>query len=94
MSDQTQFVNALSASHFYAGWFTANEAAAVTAFYTFLVETVIRREVSLRKGVPHVMTESMMLVGAVLMILAVAMGLSGLLIDQEVPQQLFALLLQ
>jgi C4-dicarboxylate transporter DctM subunit len=76
----------------YAGWFTANEAAAVTAFYTFLVETVIRREVSLRKGVPHVMTESMMLVGAVLMILAVAMGLSGLLIDQEVPQQLFALL--
>ncbi len=39
--------------------------------------------------VPRVMKESMLLVGAILMIIGVAMGLTNYLVDQEVPQRLF-----
>ena len=40
------------------------------------------------------MKESMVLVGAILMILATAMGLTSYLIDQQIPQQLFELIRQ
>lgn len=75
----------------YGGLFTATEAAAITAFYVFVVEVFIYRDLSLFSDVPRVMKESMVLVGAILAILGVAFGLTNYLIDQEVPQQLFEL---
>jgi tripartite ATP-independent transporter DctM subunit len=75
----------------YGGWFTATEAAAITAFYVFVVEVFIYRDLKLTSDVPRVMKESMVLVGAILAILGVAFGLTNYLIDQEVPQQLFEL---
>ncbi|MDD8018577.1 MAG: TRAP transporter large permease subunit [Bacteroidota bacterium] len=73
----------------YGGWFTATEAAAVTAFYVFVVEVFIYRDLKFFSDVPRVMKESMVLVGAILMILGCAMGLTNYLIDQQVPQKLF-----
>ncbi len=73
----------------YSGMFTATEAAAVTAFYVLVVEVFIYRDLKLFSDVPRVMKESMILVGAILMILATAMGLTSFLIDQQVPQRLF-----
>jgi C4-dicarboxylate transporter, DctM subunit len=73
----------------YSGAFTATEAAAVTAFYVLVVEVFIYKDLSLRKDVPRVMTESMMLVGAILAIVGTALGLTNYLIDQQVPQRLF-----
>jgi C4-dicarboxylate transporter DctM subunit len=73
----------------YGGVFTATEAAAVTAFYVLVVEVFIYRDLHLFSDVPRVMKESMVLVGAILMILATAMGLTSFLIDQTVPQKLF-----
>lgn len=73
----------------YGGWFTATEAAAVTAFYVFIVEVFIYRDLKFFTDVPRVMKESMVLVGAILMILGCAMGLTSYLIDQQVPQKLF-----
>ena len=73
----------------YGGIFTAIEAAAITAFYVFVVEVFVYKDLSLTKDVPRVMKESMVLVGAILAILGVALGLTNYLIDQEVPQQLF-----
>lgn len=74
----------------YGGYFTATEAAAVTAFYVFVVEVFIYKDLKLTTDVPRVMKESMVLVGAILMILGCAMGLTSYLIDQQVPQKLFA----
>lgn len=74
----------------YGGWFTATEAAAVTAFYVFVVEVFIYRDLKFFTDVPRVMKESMVLVGAILMILGCAMGLTNYLIDQQVPQHLFS----
>lgn len=73
----------------YSGIFTATEAAAVTAFYVVVVEVFIHRDLNLFKDLPRVMRESLLLVGAILMIIGGAMGLTNYLVDQEVPQRLF-----
>jgi C4-dicarboxylate transporter, DctM subunit len=73
----------------YSGIFTATEAAAVTAFYVFIVEFFVYRDLSWKKDIGRVMKDSMLLVGAILMIIGVAMGLTNYLVDQEVPVRLF-----
>lgn len=73
----------------YSGVFTATEAAAVTAFYVFVVEFFVYRDLSWKKDLGRVMKDSMLLVGAILMIIGVAMGLTNYLVDQEVPVRLF-----
>lgn len=73
----------------YSGIFTATEAAAVTAFYVVVVEVFIHRDLRFFADVPRVMRESMLLVGAILMIIGTAMGLTNYLVDEEVPMQLF-----
>ena len=78
----------------YVGWFTATEAAAVTAFYVLIVEVFIYKDLKLFSDIPRVMQESMVLVGAILVILGCAMGLTNYLIDAEVPMKLFSLIQQ
>jgi C4-dicarboxylate transporter, DctM subunit len=73
----------------YGGFFTATEAAAITAFYAFVVEVFVYRDLHIFKDVPRVMKKSMLLVGAILMILGCALGLMNYLIDQQVPQSIF-----
>ncbi|MEK6755698.1 MAG: TRAP transporter large permease subunit [Bacteroidota bacterium] len=73
----------------YGGAFTATEAAAVTAFYVFIIEVFVYRDLKLTKDVPRVMIDSMLLVGAILAILGTAFGLTNYFIDQQVPQKLF-----
>jgi C4-dicarboxylate transporter, DctM subunit len=75
----------------YGGFVTATEASAVTAFYVFVVEVFIYRDLKIFSDLPRVMKESMLLVGAIISILGVALGLTNYLIDQEVPQRLFEL---
>ncbi len=72
----------------YAGIFALSEAAAVTAFYVLVVEVGIRREITLRE-LPEVMRESMVMVGAILIILGVSLASTNYLIDAEVPMQIF-----
>lgn len=78
----------------YGGLFTATEAAAVTAFYVLFVEVFIYRDLKLFSDIPHIMKESMVLVGAIIVILGCAMGLTNYLIDEEVPMKLFDLIQQ
>ena len=67
----------------FGGFFAVSEAAAVTAFYVFIVEVGLYREVSLRQ-VPKVMIESMVMVGGILLILGIALAFSTFLVDAEV----------
>jgi C4-dicarboxylate transporter DctM subunit len=78
----------------YGGAFTATEAAAITAFYAFVVEVFIYRDLHFIRDIPRVMKRSMVLVGAILMILGSALGLMNYLIDQQVPQRLFEVVQQ
>jgi len=72
----------------YSGTFVVSEAAAVTALYVLIVEVGIRREVALAR-LPAVMRESMVLVGAILVILGVSLASTNYMIDTEVPTRLF-----
>ena len=60
------------------------EAAACTALYALIVEFFIHRDIPLRK-LPAITTESMVLVGAILIILGSAMGLTNYIVDAGVP---------
>ncbi len=75
----------------YGGYTTASEAAAVCAFYIFVVEVFIYKDLKLTTDVPRVMRDSMVLVGGILVIVAVALGFTNFVIDQEVPMKIFAL---
>jgi len=71
----------------YSGKFAVSEAAAITAVYVFIAEVVIYRDLRIRQ-LPEIMKKSMVLVGAVLIILGAAMGLTNYLIDAEIPMQM------
>src|SRR5262249_31274629 len=73
----------------YGGFVTASEAAAVTAFYVFVVQVFIYRDLSLTRDVPRIAKQSMVLVGSIVVIFAVAMGFTSYLIDEQVPMRLF-----
>ena len=68
----------------YSGKFAVSEAAAITAVYVLIVELFIYRDIGW-KDLPEIMKKSMVLVGAVLIILGAAMGLTNYLIDAEIP---------
>ena len=72
----------------YSGFFAVSEAAAVTVLYVFVVEVLIYKEIKL-KDIPRVMRDSMMLVGAILIILGVSLASTNYLIDAEIPATLF-----
>ncbi len=76
----------------YAGFFTATEASAIMAFYVLVVEVFILRDVKFFKDLPRITKKSMMLVGAIFVVLGTALGLTNYLIDEQIPMQLFQLI--
>ena len=72
----------------YGGFFTATEAAAVTAFYVLVIEVFIYRDIHIFRDLPRVMKDSMILVGGILVILSAALGLANYMIYEEIPMQL------
>ena len=74
----------------YGGWFTASEAATVMAAYVLAVEVFVYREISLGKDLPRIIASSMMLVGAIFLVLGTALGLTNYLVDAEIPSHIFA----
>lgn len=74
----------------FGGIVTITEAAACTAVYVLVLESVIHREVHLFKHMPEILRDTAVLVGSILVILSVAMGLTNLLIDAQVPMKILA----
>lgn len=72
----------------YGGYFAVSEAAAVTAVYVLVVEVFIKGEVKFRE-LPEIIRESMVLVGAIILILGVSLASTNYMVDAEVPTKLF-----
>jgi tripartite ATP-independent transporter DctM subunit len=72
----------------YSGLMAISNAAAFVAAYILIVEVFILRDVKW-KDLPKIMRESMVLVGAILIILSVSLSATNYIIDQEIPQKLF-----
>lgn len=84
-------VPAVAVAMLFSGLATPVETAAVTAFYAFLVSTVLHRDLSLRYDLVRVMSHCGLLVGGILVILGTSLGLSNLLVDTQVPDRAVAL---
>ena len=76
----------------YGGFFAPLQAAAVTASYCFIIEVVIYRDIHPIRELPRIMRESMTLIGAFLVIVCAASGFTDYLIDEQIPDQIFAYL--
>jgi len=72
----------------YSGMFTATEAAVLTAFYAFIIEVFIYRDLSITRDVPRIIRSSMIVVGGIFVILGSAMGLTNYLVDAQLPMQI------
>src|SRR6266568_3904062 len=69
----------------FGGFATPVEAAAVTAFYAFVIESFVYRDFKGPREIARVMAECGLLVGGVLLILGVALGFTNYLIDAQLP---------
>jgi tripartite ATP-independent transporter DctM subunit len=74
----------------FGGFVTVSEAAACTALYVLALESVVHRSINLRTQLGTLLGDTAVLVGSILIILGVAMGLTNLLIDAQLPMHLLA----
>jgi len=71
----------------FSGLATTVQAAAITAFYAFLIATVIHREMNIFRDLPRVLAECGLLIGGVLLILGISLGFTNYLVDAQVPMR-------
>jgi len=72
----------------FGGFASIVQASALTAFYAFIVEVFVYRDLKIKQDLPRVMAECGLLVGGVLLIIGVAQGFNNYLITEEAPQRL------
>ncbi len=72
----------------YGGFVTATEASALSAFYVLIANCFFTKDLSISKDIPKVVIESLTLVGAILLILCCALGLTNYLVDEEIPMKI------
>ena len=63
------------------------EAAAITATYAILIETVIHRDLSFSRDLPAIFVKCLVMLGGIFVILGVAMGLTNYMVDAMIPMQ-------
>jgi C4-dicarboxylate transporter, DctM subunit len=76
----------------YGGFVTASEASALTATYVFIMECFLYKDLNVFKDIPRIVKDSMTLVGAILLILCCALGLTNYLVDEEIPMRILDLM--
>jgi tripartite ATP-independent transporter DctM subunit len=69
----------------FSGRSTLAEAAAITVAYALALQTVIHRDISLRKDLPRLLVRCAAMIGGIFVILAAAMGLTSYMVDAEIP---------
>lgn len=74
----------------YGGFVTATEASALSAFYVLMINSFVTKDLSMTKDIPKVIVESLTLVGAILLILCCALGMTNYLVDEEIPMKILA----
>ncbi len=73
---------------FMAGWASIVEASAFACAYSVVVECFVTRDVHPTRDLPQILVKAGVVVGAVLILLSAAMGLSGYLVLEQIPDQL------
>lgn len=68
----------------YSGLFTPTEAAAVSVIYALVVELGIHREIG-PEHLPKILSESAVMMGTLLIIMALAFALNDFLVEEKIP---------
>jgi tripartite ATP-independent transporter DctM subunit len=76
----------------YGGFVTIAEVSAVVLIYVIVVECFILKEISFFSGLPAIIVESAVLSGSIIIILGVALGFTGFLVDEQIPNRILAFL--
>jgi C4-dicarboxylate transporter DctM subunit len=76
----------------YSGAITPTEASALSAFYILIIECFVYKDLDFFKDVPRITKECMSLVGAILLILSCALGLTNYLVDEEIPLKILEMM--
>jgi C4-dicarboxylate transporter, DctM subunit len=74
---------------YFGGIASLQESAAAALLYVWIVETFIKRDIRIR-DLPRIFLKAVPIIGGVLIILALANGLSYYVIDAQIPQRLSA----
>jgi C4-dicarboxylate transporter DctM subunit len=74
----------------FGGFGTLVEAGAITVVYSIVIEVFVYRGLSLRRDYARVAIECSIVIGAVLLVIGVAMGFTNYLVDAQVPGLLIA----
>ncbi len=72
----------------FGGFVSITEAAAATAAYTLFTETLIHKEINLKQQLLPILSETCLLFGSLIIILLIALGLTNLMIDAQLPMQI------
>lgn len=72
----------------FSGTLALSETAAVATLYVIIVEVFIYREISF-KQLSKILTQSMTMVGGIILILAVSLALTNAMIDAQIPETFF-----
>lgn len=70
-----------------------DESAALTALYTIVVEIFIHKDLSLKKDLPRVAKASMILAGAIILILSMANALINFVVNERIPAKVLEFML-
>jgi len=73
---------------FSTGFATMVEVAAIAFAYAIVIECFVTRDIHVFRGLPRVLLKAGVLCGAVLILLASALGLTGWLVDAQIPDAL------
>ncbi len=79
------FLPVIVIAGFFGGILTIVETAALTAFWAILLESFVYRKIKFKKELPGSMAESTGLIGALLIVLGMALGLVSYLVDAQIP---------
>ncbi|MBN1697419.1 MAG: TRAP transporter large permease subunit [Spirochaetales bacterium] len=72
---------------FFSGFTTLVGTSAITVLYILLIEVFLYKDIRIRE-LPNVFLKAIPIIGGIIIIMAVAKGLSYYIIDQEIPQKL------
>ncbi|MEW6012840.1 MAG: TRAP transporter large permease [Elusimicrobiales bacterium] len=72
----------------YSGMITASEAASITCFYAFIAECLINKEIKFNQ-LGDIITKTMLLVGAIFIVLATALAFTNYIVDVQLPERIF-----
>ena len=72
----------------YAGWLAVSETAAVVALYVLIAEVLLYKDIKI-SALPDVFRKGMIMAGSIILILGVALALTNIIVDAEIPARLF-----